>query len=59
MWKHYASGKDSEGVAIKSAVRQLSISIGRNAEIGGISYIDYSKEWPYVNEAQWRKRLSF
>lgn len=59
MWKLYASGKDSKGVAIKSTVDRLQKSIGRHAEIGRISYIDYSKEWPNANEALWRKRLSF
>ena len=52
MWKLYASGKEAKGVAIKTA-------IGRIVEIGRISYIDYSKEWPNANEALWRKRLSF
>lgn len=59
MWKLYATGKDAKGVAIKTTVGRLKNAIGRNVEIGRISYIDYSKEWPNANEAHWRKRLSF
>lgn len=59
MWKLYASGKVSQGVAIRSTVGRLRKSIGRQVEIGRIEYIDYSKEWPNANEALWRKRLSF
>lgn len=59
MWRLYASGKESKGVAIKSAVGRLKKAIGHPVEIGRIEYIDYSKEWPNANEALWRKRLSF
>jgi hypothetical protein len=59
MWRLYASGKETKGVAIKTTVGQLRKAIGREVEIGRIDYIDYSKEWPNVNEALWRKRLSF
>lgn len=59
MWKLYTTGKDAKGVAIKTTVGRLKNAIGRNVEIGRISYIDYSKEWPNANEALWRKRLSF
>ena len=59
MWRLYASGVESKGVAIKATVGQLKKAIGRQVEIGRIDYIDYSKEWPNVNEALWRKRLSF
>jgi len=59
MWRLYASGKDSKGVAIKSTIGGLKKAIGRPVEIGRIEYIDYSKEWPNANEALWRKRLSF
>lgn len=59
MWRLYASGKDSKGVAIKTTVGRLKKAIGRYIEIGRIDYIDYSKEWPNANEALWRKRLSF
>ena len=59
MWRLYASGKESKGVAIKSAVGRLKKAIGHQVEIGRIEYIDYSKEWPNANEALWRKRLSF
>ena len=59
MWKLYASGKDSKGVAIKTTVGRLKKALARDVEIGRIAYIDYSKEWPNANEALWRKRLSF
>lgn len=59
MWRLYASGKEAKGVAIKTLVGQLKKAIGRLVEIGRIDYIDYSKEWPNVNEALWRKRVSF
>lgn len=59
MWRLYASGHDSMGVAIKTTVGHLKKSIGRDVEIGRIEYIDYSKEWPNANEALWRKRISF
>ena len=59
MWRLYASGKESKGVAVKSTVGRLKIAIGKPVEIGRIEYIDYSKEWPNANEALWRKRLSF
>lgn len=59
MWKLYASGRDAKGVAIKTTVGRLKKAIGRIVEIGRISYVDYSKEWPNANEALWRKRLSF
>lgn len=59
MWRLYASGKESKGVAIKSTVGRLKKAIGRPVEIGRIEYIDYSKEWPNANEALWRKRQSF
>lgn len=59
MWRLYASGKEAKGVAIKTTVGQLMKAIGRMVEIGRIEYIDYSKEWPNVNEALWRKRVSF
>ncbi len=59
MWRLYASGKDSKGVAVKTTVGRLKKAIGRYVEIGRIDYIDYSKEWPNANEALWRKRLSF
>lgn len=59
MWKLYASGNEAKGVAIKTTVGRLKKAIGHLVEIGRIDYIDYSKEWPNVNEALWRKRLSF
>ena len=59
MWRLYASGKESKGVAIKSSVGRLKKAIRHPVEIGRIAYIDYSKEWPNANEALWRKRLSF
>ena len=59
MWRLYASGKDSKGVAIKTTVGRLTKAIGHYVEVGRIDYIDYSKEWPNANEALWRKRLSF
>ena len=59
MWRLYASGKDSKGVAIKTTVGRLKKAVGRYVEVGRIKYIDYSKEWPNANEALWRKRLSF
>ena len=59
MWRLYASGKESKGVAVKSTVGRLKKAIGRPVEIGRMEYIDYSKEWPNANEALWRKRLSF
>ena len=59
MWRLYASGKESKGVAVKSTVGRLKKAIGKQVEIGRIKYIDYSKEWPNANEALWRKRLSF
>ena len=59
MWRLYASGKDAKGVAIRTTVGRLKKAIGQNVEIGRITYIDYSKEWPNANEALWRKRLSF
>lgn len=59
MWRLYASGKDSKGVAIQTTVGRLKKAIGQMVEIGRINYIDYSEEWPYVNEALWHKWLSF
>lgn len=59
MWRLYASGQNSKGVAIKTTVGRLKKSIGHEIEIGRIEYIDYSKEWPNANEALWRKRISF
>lgn len=59
MWRLYASGKEAKGVAIKTKVGQLKKAIGRIVEIGRIDYIDYLREWPNVNEALWRKRVSF
>ena len=59
MWRLYASGHNSKGVAIKTTVGQLKKSIGQTVEIGRIKYIDYSEEWPDANEALWRKRILF
>lgn len=59
MWRLYASGKESKGVSIKTTVGQLKKAIGSWVEIGRIEYIDYSTQWLNVNEALWRKRLSF
>ncbi len=59
MWKLYASGHGFCGVAIKTTVGSLRKAIGHQVEIGRIDYVDYSKAWLNVNEALWRKRLSF
>ncbi len=59
MWKLYASGKEAKGVAVKTTVGQLKKAIGHYVEIGRIEYIDYSIQWPSVNAALWRKRVSF
>ena len=59
MWRLYASGREAKGVAIRTTVGQLKKAIGRFVEIGRIEYIDYSVTWPNINEALWRKRVSF
>lgn len=59
MWRLYASGKEAKGVAVKTTVGQLKKAIGHYVEIGRIEYIDYSIQWPNVNAALWRKRVSF
>lgn len=59
MWWLYASGKEAKGVAIKTTIGRLKRAIGRMVEIGRIEYIDYSAQWPNVNEALWKKRISF
>jgi len=59
MWRLYASGKEAKSVAVKTTVGQLKKAIGHYVEIGRIEYIDYSVQWPNVNAALWRKRVSF
>lgn len=59
MWQLYSGGFVPKGVAIKSTVGRLRKSIGKEVEIGRIKYVNYDETWSNVNEALWRKRLSF
>jgi hypothetical protein len=60
MWRLYSSFLPN-AIAVKTSYKSLYEGLGRDPsiQIGHVEYVDLNKNYVGINEAFWRKRLSF